>query len=138
MFAVATVGPADAEVLQLLDRMPAISRAILFSGDRWSPVEVVAVLRANKLAVGLASLAPVDEMGGDQPTIIGLWIDPANRGAGAAKLLLQQASHESLERYGRPPHVTAITPAGLRALVGARASGVAIEVVSAVTGMELP
>jgi ribosomal protein S18 acetylase RimI-like enzyme len=135
---VAVLAPTDERVRRLLDTVPTLSRAILFAGDRWSPVEAVAMVQVDGQDVALSTLAPHDEMGQPGPYIIGLWVNPQYRHLGIALVLLEELSLESQRRYGLAPRVVAITRGGLAAALAAQDVGVALKVQNAATGMELP
>jgi ribosomal protein S18 acetylase RimI-like enzyme len=135
---VVVLAPTDERVRRLLDTVQALSRAILFAWDRWSPVEVVAIVQVEGQDVGLSSLAPHGEMRQPGPHIIGLWVNPEYRHLGVALTLLEELSLESQRRYGVAPRVAAVTRGGLAVVLVAQDAGVALEVQNAVTGIELP
>lgn len=104
----------DARVHALRARIPPLSAAVLFGGDRWLVVERVAIaLDDAAMPIGIATLAPTDEVGGDGPHIIGVWVDLAQRRRGVGQRLVQALIDESVARYGAPPAAVAVTPAGL-------------------------
>lgn len=104
----------DARVQALRARIPPMTAAILFGGDRWLVVACVALaLDDQDQPIGLATLAPTDELGGGGPHIIGVWVDLARRRQGVGQRLVQALIDESLTRYGAPPTAVAVTPAGL-------------------------
>lgn len=131
---------SDARVGRLLERVPPLSRGLLFAGDRWSPVEVVVVAHSGEGAdVGLATLAPRDEAGQARPTIIGLWVDPVARRSGIATALLAALAAESQRRYRATAHVQAVTADGERAIAAAGAAGAdLIALDAAAPGFSLP
>jgi GNAT superfamily N-acetyltransferase len=131
---------SDERVGRLLARVPALSRGLLFGGDRWSPVEVVAIAHNDAGDdVGIATLAPRDEGGNPRPTIIGLWVDPAARRHGIGAALLVALAAESHRRYRAAAHVQAVTADGHRAIVAAQAAGAHLIAVDATApGFQLP
>lgn len=62
---------AQAMHQRLLTEMP-LTAALLFGGDRWSCVDAVALAALAGRDVGIATLAPTNEDGGDGPDIIGM------------------------------------------------------------------
>lgn len=97
---------ANAFVMQLFD-MPShvAAAAILFGGDRWSCVEVVAMLSVNGKDAGIATLSPTREDGKDEPTVVALWIDPELRShpeyISYGVEMLKTLAGESVRLYGR-------------------------------------
>lgn len=98
--------------------------AILFGGDRFACVEVVAI--AGHTA-GMATLAPHDEEGQGGPRIIALFIDPeigaTERRTLGGELLLALC-RESEQRYGALPRLILVTETERQAALECRARGV--------------
>ena len=89
--------------------------AVLFDGDRWHYVERVALaLDPSGLGtpLGLASLAPSNEMGEGGPNIIGVWVHPAARQKGIGLALVEALATESLARYGKQASMEGVTTQG--------------------------
>lgn len=109
--------PDDPAVRDLLNRLFAgptvLMAATLFGGDRWSCVRDVALALDGGQPVGIATLAPTDELGGNGPHIIGVWVDPAYRRQGIGTTLLRALRDRSLNLYNMIPTVVAITAPGL-------------------------
>jgi GNAT superfamily N-acetyltransferase len=98
----------DPKVKEILDVVRAESRfdyAMLFAGDRWYPVEWVALYLLNSIPVGVATLAPTDEMAQGDPHIIGGYVLKANRRQGIGGELLKVLVAKSLKEYSLPPTV---------------------------------
>lgn len=57
---------------------------ISFTGDRVSCCDEAVVAKEGERIVGVATLASSGEMGSGQPTLVGIWVDPAftRRGIG--------------------------------------------------------
>lgn len=102
------------EALAVVEKQAQLSWIILFGGDRWHYVEWVAVaLNEEGNPVGLASLAPCDEMATGGPNLIGLWVAPAYRRQGIGKALVRQVASEAWSRYGKGATMLAITKAAV-------------------------
>lgn len=97
------------QALHSIARKSQICWVILFSGERWSHVEWVAVARDDKSIIGLASLAPTNEMGKFGPHIIGVWVGKGYRRQGIATQLVQALGRKSLNEYGIEPIIIAAT-----------------------------
>jgi GNAT superfamily N-acetyltransferase len=130
---------SDPRVYTFRDHVADLSLAILFVGDRWRFVERVALAIADDgQIVGMGTLAPKDEGGGDTPTIIGVWVEPHFRRNGTAVALLKALAVESVRLYGRPPEAVAVTPAGASTCRRAQADGAQLIVMVVNTGFDLP
>lgn len=109
--------PDDPAVRDLINRLlagPTVLMAVtLFGGDRWSCVRDVALALDRTQPVGIATLAPTDELGNNGPHIIGVWVDPAYRRQGIGATLLRALRDRSLNRYNKVATVVAITQPGL-------------------------
>jgi hypothetical protein len=107
--------PIVERMLRVMRKNAPQSYQILFMGDSWLHVELVGVYTYTPTSApfGIASLAPTDELGQGGPHIIGLWINPFVRRRGAGTHLLVILTLESIQRYGVPPTVVAVTTAGL-------------------------
>lgn len=72
------VSPHEAKpALDMVQAVAVASWVILFQADRWYPVEHVAIAWNEQEPIGLATLAPTNEMGEGGPHIIGIWVHPA-------------------------------------------------------------
>ncbi len=87
-------------------------KGVLFGGDRWSPVEWVAVVYSSCNPVGLATLAPKDEEGNLGPCVIGLWVHPSHRRKGFGHQLLKVLFDKSMKIYQKKPLVETVTVEG--------------------------
>lgn len=128
--------PDAARVRELLDDMRAMPaqlrvQALLFGGDRWACVEVCALALRDQQAVGLATLAPTDEVGAGGPQIIGVWVRPDQRRQGLGTALLVALAAEAQRRYGQPATVVCVSPAGLAAARRAVRTGATLQIVDA-------
>ncbi len=133
--------PADALVksaLSFVEEAAQLSWVILFGGDRWSPVEVVAVAVEEEQPVGLATLAPHDEIGRGGPQIIGVWVCPPMRSQGIGVHLVAALAEESLRRYGQAPSLVAVTNAGRMLAEAAQRKGASLHIQPVVGIAQLP
>ena len=114
------LSPADQRVRRFLDSFfdgtfpqLVVAGATLFGGDRIECVEAAALLEENGVAIGLATLAPTDEMGLNGPTIIALWTEPEARALPSyrklAVALFRALVEESKRRYGAKPRFVPVT-----------------------------
>lgn len=134
--------PDDEMSTRALDAMCAQAmrtKILLFGGDRWRPVEFVAVAQtATGFPVGLASLSPTDEMGEGGPQIIGVWVTPFYRKRGIGTRLVLVLAAESRRRYDVLPTCVCVTQAGHRAALAAQRQEPQLVVVAELTELELP
>lgn len=110
--------------LKLIEEVAQLSFVILFGGDRWQYVEAVAVAQGGDSGediIGLASLAPTDEMGEGGPQIIGIWVAIAYRRQGAAMALIDALAVESQARYQQKATIVPATLAGYKLALAALA-----------------
>jgi hypothetical protein len=135
---VSILDPSHPRVQALLGEVPLETRAVLFMADRWRYVDRVVVAAMEGQDVGLATLAPSNDMGQGGPHIIGVWVRPEQRRNGYCNWMLRLASADSLWRHNVPPQVVAVTSSGLLSVEAACAAGVVLKVVSVVSGMSLP
>ena len=105
--------PLVESALALVEREAMLSWVILFGGDRWHYVEYVAVAMQDDYPVGLATLAPTDEEGGNGQNLIGLWVAPDYRRQGIGLALVGQIASESWKRYGKSATMLAISKAAV-------------------------
>lgn len=90
--------------------------AILFGGDRWSCVDEAVVAEEDGRMIGLASIAPEGEMNSGQPTIVGVYVEPAARGRGIGRQVFLAAIDRCIERELVPVRVDCIST-GMAALI---------------------
>lgn len=117
-----------------------LSWVMLLEGDRWRPVECCAVAfseEENGDPVGIATLAPTNELGNGGPCIIGVWVVPYLRRSGIALRLIAMLARESVARYGSAPSMTAVSPAGRALALSAQRQGIDL-VVHVVPCADLP
>lgn len=115
------------------------SVVILFGGERWYRVERVALLDDEQgQRVGVATLAPTNELGGGGPHIIGVWVAPPARRQGHGLALLCALSQESQRLYGVEPTIVTATLDGAKLAKRAVDSGVALHVIVAGGNATLP
>jgi GNAT superfamily N-acetyltransferase len=142
MIEIAVLLPSDARVQAMIAMMrfdATATFALLFGGDRWSCVDAVALAALAGRDVGIATLAPTDEDGGDGPDIIGVWVEAAHRRQGIGSRLILTLAAESQQRYGASARFDAITPAGWRlAQAALRAGPFFVARDRSQTGFELP
>lgn len=113
-FIVVIVQPSDPLVELLFMRMPRLTCALLFSGPRWTTIEVVALaLDSVGYPIGIATLAPARPC----PRIVSVWVDAGFRRRGIGTRLALALIDESVRRYQRPPCVAAITHSGLMTML---------------------
>ncbi len=129
-FAIRVCPPADETsqaALSLVEQEAMASWVILFGGDRWHSVQVVAIaLDEQGQPVGLASLAPTDEMGEGGPQIIGVWVRPSHRRRGIATRLVAVLAALSVYCYGKPATLLGVTRAGASLVRHVEAAGITI------------
>lgn len=91
-----------------------ISWVICFEADRWRYVEAVVLAHAktDERVVGMATIAPCDEMGKGDPEVIGVWVHPSARKRGIGIGLVKKASEEVQKRYEVLPVLEAYSQAG--------------------------
>lgn len=112
-FVVVIVQPSDSRVELLLMRMPRLTCALLFSGARWTIIEVIALaLDSVGYPIGMATLTPARMSETSIPRIVSIWVDAGFRRCGIGTRLTQALIDESVRRYQRPPCVAAITHSG--------------------------
>jgi GNAT superfamily N-acetyltransferase len=123
--------PTAPRARALVARVPSGERRWLFDGDLastdgrlWDLVDCVAIAVTADDDVGLATLG-LDAV----PVVIGLWVAPAARRHGVGTRLLLALAAESERRYGGPPEIDPVTPAGARAIEAARRTGAQLVVV---------
>jgi GNAT superfamily N-acetyltransferase len=130
--------PLVESALSLVEEIAQLSWVILFGGDRWSPVEVVAVAMEEEQPVGMATLAPHDEMGTGGPHIIGVWVCPPMRSQGIGGRLVASLAEESQRRYGQAPTLVTVTNVGKMLAEAALHNGISIRVQHANDMANLP
>jgi hypothetical protein len=69
----------------------------------WNPVTRVALAYIDGRIIGLGTFAPHDEIGGSQPSCIGIWVQPKYRTQKAYIPILRALSEECIASYGKPP-----------------------------------
>ncbi len=119
--------PLAQQALHVVEQAAMVSWVILFGGDRWRPVEYVAVACYGDEVVGLASLAPTDEMDVPPPQIIGVWVAPAFRHRGTGVQLVRVLSEQSQKVYDRVPVIVPVTRAGQALIEAVLKQGIALE-----------
>lgn len=126
-------------IWQMMESEFTPSFVILFGGDRWSCIEDVAlaVVDGDQI-IGIATIAPTDEMGHDGPSIIGCRVHPSHRRQGIGSALVRALVDESLSRYGQAPHMVGVTREGLQRAFALVAHGVARQVHTAGGANSLP
>lgn len=101
--------------------------AILFGGDRWWVVEHAAVALVpdpvGPRVVGLATLAPTDEIGAGGPHVIGVFVSPSFRRRGIGAALIAALAHHAVQVYGTTATAVALTTAGAQACAAAVRKG---------------
>jgi RimJ/RimL family protein N-acetyltransferase len=141
-FAIRVCAPTDTVALQVLDLVEQEAQTtwiILFGGDRWQYVQLVAVaLDGEGQPVGLASLAPTDEMGEGGPQIIGVWVRPSYRRRGIATRLVQVLAAQSTYCYGKPATLMGVTSAGAQLVQHVEAAGINLIARPVAGAAELP
>lgn len=113
--------PEEEVVTAFLDRLQRddpLASMMMFSGDRWRHVTACACATVRDTVVGLATLAPCDELGSGGPHIIGVYVMPDHRRQGWGRTLLTELAEESILLYHKTATVYAVTPAGLAACRG--------------------
>jgi ribosomal protein S18 acetylase RimI-like enzyme len=108
--------PHEQPVAQFLDRLQqddSMSYVVLFGGDRWRHVTTCACATVRGTMVGLATLAPCNELGGGGPHIIGVYIMPDHRKQGWGRALITALVEESMTEYKTQPTACVITPDGM-------------------------
>lgn len=116
-------------VTSLFDSQETVTAAaLLFGGDRWQYVDHVAVAKQDEQLMGLASLAPCDELGEGAPQIIGIWVSRSYRRRGYGVAMLKALSEESQRRYGQVPSIYPVTEAGARLCLAAKQESVLLDV----------
>jgi len=84
--------------------------AMLFGGDRWEAADEVIVARDDEGKIlGLVSLSMRGEMDSGEPTIIGLYVLPAQRRQGIGTSLFARAVERLVERGARHVRVDVLT-----------------------------
>jgi GNAT superfamily N-acetyltransferase len=109
-----TIHPPDAlAVTQFLGRLQQrdpTACITLFGEARWTCVDVCACASTHTHTIGLATLAPRDKLGSDEPHITGLYVLPEYRKTGCGRALVTALVEESLRAYQTPPTIQARTP----------------------------
>lgn len=75
-----------------------MSRAILFSGDRWSCCDQCVYLYVSNKLVAIATIAPNGEQNSGNPEIVGIYVHKEYRNLGYSKLILEGAVNMCKER----------------------------------------
>lgn len=121
------VSPREAKpALDVVQVVATVSWVILFQADRWYPVEHVAIAYEQEKPIGLATLAPTDDMGEEGPHIIGIWVHPDHRRQGIGSALLNALCNTSLEVYGVAPSLVPVTHSGAALVQEAQRTGIQI------------
>lgn len=103
----------------LIQQENPLAAGILFAGDRWQHVAHVArAVSDQALSVGMATLAPCDEMGAGGPHIIGVYVLPAYRRQGIGRRLIAALVAKSQQVYGRGVTAECVTHEGLMTCSG--------------------
>ena len=135
----APTDPVSLQALALVEQEAQTTWILLFGGDRWQYVQIVAVATdSDGQSVGLATLAPTDEMGEGGPQIIGVWVAPAYRRRGIATRLVQVLAAQSTYCYGKPATLMSLTRAGAQLLRHVEEAGINLIARPIVAMEELP
>lgn len=102
----------------LIQQASPLAAGILFAGDRWQHVAHVARAVSDHISVGMATLAPCDEMGAGGPHIIGVYVLPAYRRQGIGRRLIAALVAKSQQEYGRGVTAECVTHEGLMTCSG--------------------
>jgi GNAT superfamily N-acetyltransferase len=122
--------------LAQVEQVSPVAWVILFGGDRWYPVEYVALAVEQESPVGIATLAPADELDKNGPQIIGIWVHPVQRRRRIATALLTALAEQSLSVYGKQATWVVATREG--SLLAASLAGVPLVIRDASIGTSLP
>ena len=132
--------PTDSRVRRFLDAFfegtfpqLMIVGATLFGGDRIFDVDVVAMLVVNGIDIGIATLAPMDEIGEGKPSILALWIDSEAKSMpnyrNLSLSLFRSLVEESVKRYGTVPRFAPATQTELQVAQWAQEEGISFTLV---------
>ena len=109
---------SKAEVIDCVENWclnrPSMALGMLFSGDRWSCIDQVAIAKMGSQIVGIATIAPRGEMMGGKPTIVAIYVTPEFRSRKIGTQLLEATVNHMIMEKLTPIKIEAFNSKVLR------------------------